>query len=469
MKIVIFQVFMLITCLLSTPALSQQFGNLVNMGQIESNEIVEVSGIVATSKNPGVLWTHNDSGSRPGNNSVFGFAQELISDPHFQAGLIVKKPTNPPVEIDGIIQFDTTQTALWDCAQWWSKSSLFDIDPIDMQNGWKHWENSEKKVLMGPHGTENFDILLGVNSYNEYGGVYRQNGQQWPHLLVEQRLSPPNTAGPGSPSLDNHVKLDFHVEAKLENDSTIIEEGYDPNLHAGQFLIYFTVQNLNPNSSGYGKDYIWLGVQIYDDRKERPAEYINHDDGTQTLIYSLAYDSVAVKSTHSNEWVEFNVDLYSYALKALAEAWGRGYLSASQDLADYKIGGMNMGWELPGMFIGDMKIRNLSLTASEVTTVENDKFVGETGFSLSLNYPNPFNPSTIISYQLPESDKVELTVFNISGQHITTLVNKEQTSGNYRVQWDGRDDKGVIVSSGVYIYRLKAGSFIKTRKMMLLR
>lgn len=398
-----------------------------------------------------------------------GFGQELISDLHFQTGLKILHPIQPPVQIDGIIQFDSTQIPLWNCAQWWSKSSLVDIAPTDMQNGWKSWENAEKKVLMGPHGAENFDILLGVNSYNEYEGVYRRNGQPWPHLLVEQRLSPPNTAGPGCPSLDSLARLDFHVEAKLENDSTIILQGYNPNIHAAQFLIYFTVQNLNPHSSGYGSDYIWLGVPIYDDRYERPVEYINHDDGTQTLIYSLAYDSVAVKSVHSNEWVEFEVDLYPYVLKALSEAWRRGYLSASQNLNDYKIGGMNMGWELPGMFIGDMKIRNISLIASEVTSVENNESVNIVGFGLFLNYPNPFNFSTTITYQLPVWDKTELAVFNLSGQHIITLVSREQAAGTYRVQWDGKDDSGLKVSSGVYLYRLKAGSLIRTRKMILLQ
>ena len=146
-------------------------------------------------------------------------------------------------------------------------------------------------------------------------------------------------------------------------DSTVIRDGYDKNLHAGHFLIYFTVQNLNKNSPGYGREYIWLGVQIYDDRTEHPPLYINHDAGTQTLIYSLAYDSVAAKSTHTKEWVNFDVDLYPHILKALDEAWSRGYLSSSHDLADYKIGGMNMGWEAPGLNIVDMKVRNISLVA----------------------------------------------------------------------------------------------------------
>ena len=392
-------------------------------------------------------------------------SQELISDAHFQNGFNVfnqKSPPDNPVKIDGQLKYDSTTKPIWDCAQWSSKSSIIGVSPTILDNGWFHWENSEKKIYMGPVGEEDYDLLFGVNSYYEYSGVYRKLGESWPHLLVEQRLSPPYTAGPGSPSMDNVTKLDFHVEAKLENDSTIIHNGYDSNIHAAQFLIYFTLQNLNPNSAGYGKDYIWLGVQLYDDRNERPGEYINHDDGTQTLIYSINYDSVANKSIHSNEWIDFNVDLYPYAIEALNKAWQRGYLSASQNLSDYKLGGMNMGWELPGMNIGDMKIRNLSLIASNETTDITKINSDYIGFNLFQNYPNPFNPSTMISYSISSekkellnsnSLKITLKVYDTLGQEIALLVDKEQQPGNYEVLFNG-----VGLPSGIYYYRLTVAS-----------
>ena len=410
------------------------------------------------------------------------FAQELISDTHFQNGLTVFSPKYPPdnpVKIDGIIGFDSTKTPVWTCAQWSSKSSLIDITPVVLENGWYRWENSEKKIYLGPYFEEDYDILFGVNSYNEYNGVYRKSSENWPHLLVEQRLSNPNTAGPGCPSLDNKVRLNFHVEVKLENDSIIIQSGYNEDIHAAQFNIYFTVQNLNSSSSGYGNDYIWLGVQVYDDRNENPQEYINHDDGTQTLIYSIAYDSVANESTHSNEWIKIDVDLYPYAIKALNEAWNRGYLSASQDLADYKLGGINIGWELPGMNIADMKIRNLSLIAEDATTVEKDFSKDELGFQLFQNYPNPFNPSTIIKYSIPNTvgtgdvTSVLLKVYNTLGQEITTLVDEQQQPGNYKFTFDVTSVSEEI-PSGIYFYRLTVTSmssslFSETKKLLLLK
>lgn len=90
-------------------------------------------------------------------------------------------------------------------------------------------------------------------------------------------------------------------------------------------------------------------------------------------------------------------------------------------------------------------------------------------YSLSQNYPNPFNPGTQISYELPAGSHVTLTVYNILGQKVTTLVDKEMSVGRYVAEWDGASDGGRQVSSGVYLYKLEAGDFIKTRKMLLLK
>jgi hypothetical protein len=90
-------------------------------------------------------------------------------------------------------------------------------------------------------------------------------------------------------------------------------------------------------------------------------------------------------------------------------------------------------------------------------------------FALKANYPNPFNHETVISYQLPVNTHTTLTVYNLLGQQVRTLVNRPQTAGLHRTAWDGRDDSGNTVASGVYLYRLEAGDYVKTRKLMLLK
>jgi len=85
-------------------------------------------------------------------------------------------------------------------------------------------------------------------------------------------------------------------------------------------------------------------------------------------------------------------------------------------------------------------------------------------YSLSQNYPNPFNPATMIEYQLKEKSFVTLTLFDVLGRRVATLVNGEQTGGSHFANWDAS-----AFASGVYFYRLKAGDFIETKKMLLMK
>ncbi|MCH8125576.1 T9SS type A sorting domain-containing protein [candidate division KSB1 bacterium] len=90
-------------------------------------------------------------------------------------------------------------------------------------------------------------------------------------------------------------------------------------------------------------------------------------------------------------------------------------------------------------------------------------------FALYDNYPNPFNPTTTIKYDLPEATDVKLVIYNILGQRVKTLIDKKQLAGSYTVQWDGKNGTNLKVASGVYIYRIEAGKNIKARKMLLLK
>ena len=87
-----------------------------------------------------------------------------------------------------------------------------------------------------------------------------------------------------------------------------------------------------------------------------------------------------------------------------------------------------------------------------------------TNFSLAQNYPNPFNPVTEINYSLAEDCLVKLDIFNIVGQKISTLVNKRQDAGVYSIRWNARN-----TASGIYFYRITAGTYYNTKKMVLLR
>ncbi len=105
--------------------------------------------------------------------------------------------------------------------------------------------------------------------------------------------------------------------------------------------------------------------------------------------------------------------------------------------------------------------------STDVAEIANDNLPKE--FALGSNYPNPFNPSTTIGFSLPQRSQVDLEIFNILGQKVTILHEGELAAGTYQATWDGTDGKGNNVSTGIYFYRLKAGEFNQTRKMLLLK
>jgi hypothetical protein len=90
-------------------------------------------------------------------------------------------------------------------------------------------------------------------------------------------------------------------------------------------------------------------------------------------------------------------------------------------------------------------------------------------FAVAQNYPNPFNPVTEIRYELPRGSEVSLSVYNLLGQKVRTLVSGYQSAGRYNAEWSGDNDNGIPVGSGVYIYRFEAGDYQRTLKMILMK
>lgn len=124
---------------------------------------------------------------------------------------------------------------------------------------------------------------------------------------------------------------------------------------------------------------------------------------------------------------------------------------------------------------GTITISNLALDKLKMTVTYNNIMTSvdeagpelPDGFELEQNYPNPFNPTTMLSYKLAISSEVNLSIFNMAGQMVRTLVDGSKAAGAYKVRWDGRDQQGAKVASGLYLYRLRIGEQIRTRSMLL--
>ncbi len=107
--------------------------------------------------------------------------------------------------------------------------------------------------------------------------------------------------------------------------------------------------------------------------------------------------------------------------------------------------------------------------ANPATSVADGRGSTLNSFALGNNYPNPFNPMTIITYELPRQADTRLEIFNSLGQKIRTLVDAVKLAGSHNVVWDGNDDAGLRVASGAYFYRIKTADFAQTRRMLLLK
>ena len=112
----------------------------------------------------------------------------------------------------------------------------------------------------------------------------------------------------------------------------------------------------------------------------------------------------------------------------------------------------------------------LEYAAIDINTVSHDNdLVSSTNMLQAVNYPNPFNPQTTIKYNVLQEGKVSIEIYNLAGQKVTTLLNANQKTGEHAVVWNGTDETGKTVASGIYLYKIKNGKYTSTKKMILMK
>ena len=162
------------------------------------------------------------------------------------------------------------------------------------------------------------------------------------------------------------------------------------------------------------------------------------------ILAGLSDSGVFISSDNGEHWSDYSSGLPSQHVRAVAvNDLGYGFAGVSAQ----------------GVF----------RTINPITKIDRGENTIADEFELYQNFPNPFNPLTVINYQLPIDNWVTLKIYDILGHEVKTLVMQPQTAGHHTVRWDGRDNSGKQVSSGIYIYRLKSGELVKSRKMLLTR
>jgi len=141
---------------------------------------------------------------------------------------------------------------------------------------------------------------------------------------------------------------------------------------------------------------------------------------------------------------------------------GRGF---STPVMDYQVLNLQTGeYETKSIFSGRQDYSILRF--GDEDEPENEILLTP---QLHGNYPNPFNPTTTISFSLPDEQEIDITIYNIKGQKVKRLINGQLTAGNHTMIWDGKDTNGKSVSTGIYFYKLKTGNDVLTRKMLMLK
>lgn len=129
--------------------------------------------------------------------------------------------------------------------------------------------------------------------------------------------------------------------------------------------------------------------------------------------------------------------------------------------------GANPVYDQGGKF-GDMLTVVEELQASKQTGIKDEKKTMPAGYYLYQNYPNPFNPATTITYSIPEAAEIQVSIYNMKGNKIKTYVTDHKNAGQYSIIWNGKNDSGYDVSTGVYLITLHANEYTATKKVMLL-
>lgn len=269
--------------------------------------------------------------------------ETVTGDRPFARGFHVYSPdlTNGAKITHRLVPPNAPGAPVWQLAQWHSKGTLVGAGKAS-HGGWT-WASKYKRVTVAP-GT----LDLAVNSNAEFGGIYRKAGQHWPHLLVQQRLS--------SSPLSQAAQLKFSMQTRVVYSQVIKKTGYNRNLHASKYRLNFTINNRNRQSAGYG-DFFWLIVPVYDDREAFPGHgtHKSVDVGAGRLMYSVPYRDLCATSAQSKTTVTLAGDLLPHVRRALADGYARGQLKSNR-LADYSVGNVNLGMEMPGL--GTLVVRS---------------------------------------------------------------------------------------------------------------
>ena len=354
---------------------------------------------------------------------------------------------------------------------------------------------------------ENVPLILNLHAYSKYA-LYQQlmtGMEYWSDMQNVITVYPQAIPGPGgvrawncgingnpdfpTPDVDDVGFISALIDTLIENYSIDPDRIYSCGISNGGFMSYKLACELNDKITAIGSV---TGTFADSDAEECSFErfmpvmdfhgtydivvpYFIGDEGWMSVDETVSFwtghnatdtyetyeypdivngdNSTVNRFTYTNS--SNNVQVVQFQIVGGGHEWpGAGYNSGWNN---YDV---NAGAELVDFF--------LQYRLSDFLYVNNNDLL-PTRFSLHQNYPNPFNPMTTLRYELPEDVLVNITIYDMMGRIVKTLVNGSQTAGYRSIQWNTANDNNEPVSAGLYLYTIQAGDFRQTKKMLLLK
>lgn len=284
---------------------------------------------------------------------------------------------------------------------------------------------------------DNFDENLTANWWNP-----QQSGTT-AGIITEETNREPNT----------------EIVNLATGSSSSFQVNYGWNLSANSWIIRLYLGGGNPRGITFDATSM-LQVYVFGDGSGNKFRFALDDNYPNS---SAANHEVS--PWYTIDWIGWKLVSWNMSEDGTGEWIGDGNLDGRLRFDSIQLT-YNPGSPVKGtLWFDDLQLaQKLPTNVSEVQLALPDRY------RLMQNYPNPFNPTTTIRYQVADqSVPVTLVVYDALGQEVRRLVQQQQSAGNYTVVWDGRDNSGNAVASGIYLYKLRAGSFSQTRQMILIK
>ncbi|NIA30301.1 MAG: T9SS type A sorting domain-containing protein [Actinobacteria bacterium] len=246
-----------------------------------------------------------------------------------------------------------------------------------------------------------------------------------------------------------------------------------------QLILNKTLDGMLPKTitqTGYGPATVQLGpIKQEAERVYTVPVLVNERSDVYASAFEITYDSnlLSVVTASAGKSGMIATNFKEKGMARIAMISRDGLVNSQSEILTLQFKAKSKITETPGITIREVRlfdcaaqqiVANIAESAVQAVALPKE-------FALHQNFPNPFNPSTMVRYDLPQNNRVSLIIYNTNGQQVRSLVNGKMSAGSHSTVWDARDDAGQIVPAGVYFYKLSVdnGSWQKTKKMILIK